>query len=159
VLAVAAAAGLVLLAVVLIGVSVGGSNSVASNMPVSAPSSAAHGTPTTRAAVPVVADDLVGLPVADVKARLIASGLQVELRAAETADAPAGAVVSVTPLGPVAPGGWVTVTYATAPTTTPSPPPAPASASSAPVSSPAETSGAPGPGKGHGRGGGHGRNG
>ena len=154
VLVVAAAVALALLALVLVGISAGGSNSVAAGPTVPPPASAAAPSATTAAAVPVIAGDLVGRPLADVKAQLIAAGLQVEVREAETADLPEGAVVDVTPSGQVVAGQWVTVTYATAPPTTPPPPPASASA---PAPAPADTSAATTPERRHGRG--HGRHG
>jgi serine/threonine-protein kinase len=150
VLAVAAATALVLLALVLVGISAGGSNSVATDPTAPRPTSAAAPSATSPAAVTVIAGDLVGRPLADVKAQLIAAGLQVEVREAETADLPEGAVVDVTPSGPVVAGQWVTLTYATAL------PPPPASAS-APAPPPADTSAATTPERRHGRG--HGRHG
>jgi serine/threonine-protein kinase len=153
VLVMAAAAALALLTLVLVGISAGGSNSVATGPTVPSPTSAAAPSAATPAAVPVIAGDLIGRPLADVKAQLIAAGLQVEVREAETADQPEGAVVDVSPSGQVAAGQWVTVTYATAPPTTPPPPPASASA----PAPPAETSAATTPERRHGRG--HGRHG
>jgi serine/threonine-protein kinase len=54
-----------------------------------------------------------------VQAELVAQGLQPSLVPAETADVPAGQVLSVDPAGSVAPGTAVTVTYAVPPVAVP----------------------------------------
>jgi serine/threonine-protein kinase len=155
----AAAAVLVVLAVVLVGLVVRGAGSAASDRPASRATAPASGA-TTAPPVRLVAAQLIGRPVSEVRARLAASGLRVVLRPTATAAAPAGTVLGVTPLGDVVRGRSVTVTFATAPATTP---PAPASASvpSAPASSSpaAHSTTKLGKGKGHGHGHGHGKNG
>ena len=81
-------------------------------------------TVTSRATVDVVAADLVGRPVAEVQAELVARGLQVQLVPAETKDVASGLVTAVAPEGALAPGAAVTVTYAVAPVAAPAPAPA-----------------------------------
>jgi hypothetical protein len=76
--------------------------------------STAQATPT---AVDVRSADLVGRPLADVEAQLTAAGLQVQPRPIATGDVPDGQVIAVDPVGEVAVGGTVTVTYAVAPPT------------------------------------------
>jgi serine/threonine-protein kinase len=84
----------------------------------SASSSAA---PSTPAGIAVVAADLVGRPVAEVQAELVARGLSVALTPVETADVAAGTVTAVGPEGELAPGTAVTVTYAVPPVVVPAP--------------------------------------
>jgi hypothetical protein len=80
-------------------------------------------TPTTPAAVELTAEEFVGRPVRDVQADLVARGLQVSTAAVETADVPAGQVTAVDPVGSVAPGTVVTVSFAVPPVVVPAPPP------------------------------------
>ncbi len=75
--------------------------------------------PTTVAAVELAATDFVGRPVQDVQAELVARGLQASLVPAETADVPAGEVLSVDPVGSLTPGAAVTVAYAVPPVAVP----------------------------------------
>ncbi|WP_448624422.1 serine/threonine protein kinase [Geodermatophilus sp. URMC 64] len=99
--------------VVLLGVFGSGEESAAATAAPasSAPSSESAG-PT---AVEVAAGELVGRPLVEVQTRLTAQGLRVHPRTIATGDVPAGQVIAVDPVGPVAPGGSVTVTYAVAP--------------------------------------------
>jgi hypothetical protein len=77
------------------------------------------GASTTSAAPPtpvrVRAADLVGRPLARVQGQLTALGLKVGPRPIVTGDVPAGQVIAVDPVGPVAPGQTLAVTYAVAP--------------------------------------------
>ena len=92
-------------------------------------SSAARTSPTpSPTAVPVVATDYVGKKVAEVQAALAAKGLRVTLEKVTTSKTPAGVVTAVAPVGAVAPGSAVTVSYAVAPVVAPAPAPAPAPA-------------------------------
>ena len=118
-------------------------------------SATASSTPTRPSTVAVVAADLVGRPVTDVQAELVAHGLQVQLVPAQTSDVASGLVTAVGPAGELAPGSAVTVTYAVAPVApVVAPAPAPAAAPApAPAPAPANT------GKGHGNGHGNGKNG
>jgi hypothetical protein len=78
-------------------------------------------TPITVAMIDVVVGDYVGRPVQDVQAELVALGLQVSVVPVETADAPAGQVLSVEPGGSLAPDTVVTVNYAVPPVLVPVP--------------------------------------
>ncbi|MGY2001575.1 protein kinase domain-containing protein [Blastococcus sp. SYSU DS1024] len=96
------------------------------------------GVGTSDAAEPVVltAADFVGRPVAEVEAELAAAGLGVDLLGRESAAVPADHVLALAPVGAVAPGTVVTVTYAVAPPEPepgPAPQPAPAPADPGPV--------------------------
>jgi len=92
-------------------------------------SSAARTSPTASpTAVPVVATDYVGKKVAEVQAALAAKGLRVTLEKVTTSATPAGVVTAVAPVGGLAPGSAVTVSYAVAPVVAPAPAPAPAHA-------------------------------
>jgi serine/threonine-protein kinase len=97
-------------------------------------------TPAPPSTVAVAAADLVGRPVTEVQAELVARGLQVQLVPAETSDVASGTVTAVGPEGELAPGSAVTLTYAVAPVVIPAPAPAPAPANH-------------GKGNGHGKGG------
>jgi serine/threonine-protein kinase len=92
----------------------------------------AGGTPTatggssaarTTHAIAVSAERLVGRPVAEVQAQLVAEGLRVTLVPMTTSTVPAGQVTAVAPTGPLPPGSTVSVTYAVAPAVTQAPPP------------------------------------
>jgi serine/threonine-protein kinase len=72
-------------------------------------------TATTPSTVDVVAAELVGRPVQEVQAELIARGLQVALQPVETGDVPAGQVTAVDPAGSLPLTQAVTVSYAVAP--------------------------------------------
>jgi hypothetical protein len=61
------------------------------------------------------AGELVGHPLVEVQTRLAERGLRVQPRTIAIGQVPAGQVIAVDPVGPVAPGGSVTVTYAVAP--------------------------------------------
>jgi len=76
------------------------------------PSTTAPATPT---AVQLTAADLIGRPVGDVEADLTALGLPVQRRPLTTSDVPDGQVIAVDPVGQVAPGQTITVTYAAVP--------------------------------------------
>jgi serine/threonine-protein kinase len=65
--------------------------------------------------------DYVGRPVDQVEAALIGLGLQVQRSAVQTGSATPGTVLDVGPVGSVAPGQVVTLTYAVAPEPVPSP--------------------------------------
>ena len=75
----------------------------------------------TVAAVEVAAEEFVGRPVRDVQAELVARGLQVTVVPVETPDVPAGQVLSVDPVGALAPDTVVTVNYAVPPVVVPAP--------------------------------------
>jgi eukaryotic-like serine/threonine-protein kinase len=68
--------------------------------------------PTTVAMVELVEADFVGRPVQDVQAELVARGLQASVVPEEDDDEPAGQVLSVEPVGILAPGTVVTVEFA-----------------------------------------------
>ncbi|SET28568.1 serine/threonine-protein kinase [Geodermatophilus poikilotrophus] len=71
--------------------------------------------PITDPRVEVVAEDLVGRPVAVVQGELAGQGFAVALVPVERSDVPDGQVTAVAPSGPVAPGSTLTVTHAVAP--------------------------------------------
>jgi serine/threonine-protein kinase len=103
--------------------------------------------PATPAPVDVVAGDLVGRPLAEVQAELAVRGLQVQTTPVETGAVGAGLVTAVTPVGALAPGTAVTLSYAVAPVVAPAPAPAPA-----PVDTGNTTGNGHGNGHGHGNG-------
>jgi eukaryotic-like serine/threonine-protein kinase len=76
------------------------------------PSTTTTATPST---VDVVAADLLGRPVEQVQAELVARGLQVTLSPVTTADVEPGQVVGVAPEGALVPNTVVTVSYAVPP--------------------------------------------
>jgi hypothetical protein len=76
---------------------------------------------TTPAGIEVVAAGLVGRPVQQVQADLIGRGLRVEILPVETADVPAGQVTAVDPVGTLAPGDLVRLSYAVPPVVVPAP--------------------------------------
>jgi serine/threonine-protein kinase len=78
-------------------------------------------TPATVAVVELAAEEFVGRPVRDVQAELVARGLQVSVAPVETGNAPAGQVLSVEPVGSVAPDTIITVSYAVPPVVVPPP--------------------------------------
>ena len=90
-----------------------------------APTTTAPSTPPP--AVPpqvhLAAGDLLRHPVAEVKAALVALGLQVKLTPVTTRAVGAGLVTSVAPTGDVPAGSSVTVSYAAAPVVAPAPAP------------------------------------
>ncbi|WP_232797313.1 protein kinase domain-containing protein, partial [Blastococcus atacamensis] len=88
----------------------------------------------TPASVEVRADDVVGRPVDEVEDELAGRGLGVRREARETSEVPAGQVLAVGPVGALAPGMVVTLTYAVA---SPAPEPAPAPSAPVPVPAPA----------------------
>ncbi|HEV7211363.1 MAG TPA: protein kinase [Blastococcus sp.] len=107
-------------------------------------------TSTSPSAVHVTAADYVGRKVADVRAALIALGLQVKTVPVTSAAIPPGQVTAVAPAGALAPGSTVTVSYAVAPVVVPTPKP------QAPVANtPAGGDAAKGHGHGHDHGHGH----
>ncbi len=83
------------------------------------PAAVAGGAPEV---VEVRREEALGRPADQVEDELVGAGLQVTRVAQETAAAPPGTVVAVTPVGPLAPGDLVTLTVAVAP-----PPAAPSS--------------------------------
>jgi serine/threonine-protein kinase len=101
-----------------------------------APAAGTSAPPTSSAAPPsvqLVSADYLGRPYTDVQAELTARGLVVTLRPLQTSDVPDGQVIAVDPVGALAPGSPVTITYAVAPpapvvVVTPEPVPAPAPA-------------------------------
>jgi hypothetical protein len=99
--------------------------------------------PTTPPTVALVAADLLGRPVEEVQADLVARGLQVQLVPVETADVAVGRVTAVTPQGELSPGALVTVSHAV------QPPPPPAEEAEE-----GEGNNGNGKGRGNGRGGG-----
>ncbi|MGY1619426.1 protein kinase [Geodermatophilus sp. SYSU D00691] len=130
--------------------------------PAPVPATSTSADPAVVTAVVLSADGLVGSTVAEVRSQLIARGLQVQLRPAESADAPAGQVLALDPLGELAPGQLVTVTYAVAPAPAPTTAPpapqtteAPAAEPSA-VDTPEQDDDGRGGGRGHGNRGGRG---
>jgi hypothetical protein len=126
---------------VVVALSQGGSGTSSGDPSATETSTSAPAAPTTPATVALVAADLLGRPVEEVQAELVARGLQVQLAPVETADVTVGQVTAVTPDGELSPGTVVTVSHAVAP------PPAPA-----------EEAGDDGDGnKGNGRGNGKGR--
>jgi serine/threonine-protein kinase len=102
----------------------------------------APATPARPSTVDVVAGDLVGRPLDEVRAELVGRGLQVQASPVETGEVAAGLVTAVAPEGGLEPGTAVTLSYAVAPVVAPAPAPAPAGT---------------GPGNGHGNGHGHGK--
>jgi hypothetical protein len=80
--------------------------------------------PAPPSTIAVVASDLLGRPVDEVKAELIARGLQVRTTPVQTADVPAGQVTAAAPGGELAPDAVVTLSYAVAPAVAPAPAPA-----------------------------------
>ena len=164
--AIAAAVALVVLVLVIGGAlalapdSSGTPGVVARSAPPSSPSTpVTSAAPTARTTVSLTADGIVGRPVDEVRADLVAAGLTVQLRPTTAAGVPAGQVVAIDPVGEVAVGQLITLTFATA-----SPAPAPATGSAATVAPVPSTSSVPagatasdaGPRRGHGRGHGHG---
>ena len=95
------------------------------------PASTATGTTTGASTSPAVQlvglalPDFVGRPVAQVQSELAARGLPVTLEPRESTDVPAGQVITVNPVGQVAPGTPITVVYAVAPPPPPTPTPTP----------------------------------
>jgi serine/threonine-protein kinase len=85
-----------------------------------APTSAAA--PRTVATVELAEADFVGRAVQDVQADLVARGMRVNAVPTETADADAGEVLSLEPVGRVSSGSVVTVSYAVPPVDVPAPP-------------------------------------
>jgi serine/threonine-protein kinase len=82
--------------------------------------------PTAPAGVDVVAADLLGRPVREVQAELVARGLRVELRAVETGEVTSGQVTAVAPAGILPADALVQLDYAVPPVPDPAPAPAPA---------------------------------
>ncbi|WP_236835168.1 protein kinase, partial [Blastococcus sp. KM273129] len=87
-----------------------------------APADAGGGSSEAPEPVVLAAADFVGRPVAEVEAELASVGLGVELVGRESDAVPADHVLELAPVGAVAPGTVVLVTYAIAP---PEPEPAP----------------------------------
>ncbi|SDE21642.1 serine/threonine protein kinase [Blastococcus fimeti] len=87
------------------------------------PSETTAAVPSAPAGVDVVAADLLGRPVGEVQAELVARGLRVELRAVETGDVASGRVIAVAPAGTLPPDALVRLDHAVPPV--PAPPPAP----------------------------------
>ncbi|RZU32869.1 protein kinase domain-containing protein [Blastococcus saxobsidens] len=85
------------------------------------PASGSTPSSTGPAGIEVVAADLVGRPVQEVQAELVGRGLRVELVALELGDVPAGQVTAVDPVGTLAPGDVVRLTYAVPPVPVPAP--------------------------------------
>ncbi|MDP5185084.1 protein kinase [Blastococcus sp. BMG 814] len=85
------------------------------------PSGGTTPTGTAPAGIDVVAADHLGRPVRDVQADLIGRGLRVEVVPVEVADVPAGAVTAVEPVGTLAPGDLVRLSYAVPPVAVPAP--------------------------------------
>jgi serine/threonine-protein kinase len=107
--------------------------------PTAAPSTSSSAPPIVQLVTLSLAD-LVGRPVAEVQAELLAQQLQVTLQPQETADAAADTVLTVNPVGELTPGAVVTVAYAVAPPPPPAPAPEPEPAP-APEPPPAEDPG------------------
>ena len=127
------------------------------SVPSAAPSSSTTPRPST---VPVDAAALVGRPVAEVQAELVALGLAVELVAVPTAELPEGQVTAVRPGGQVPVGAAVGVSYAVAPPPPPEPPAEEAQEEAEEEAEEAEEEAeeaAPGNGNGKGRGKGNGK--
>ena len=81
---------------------------------------------TAPAGIEVVAEDHIGRQVRDVQADLVGRGLRVELVAVDAADVPAGQVTDLDPVGTLAPGDLVRLSYAVPPVPVPVPVPVPA---------------------------------
>ncbi|MGY1805589.1 serine/threonine protein kinase [Blastococcus sp. SYSU D00922] len=81
--------------------------------------------PQTPRTVAVAAADLVGRPVDDVQAELVAAGLQVDVVPVESTAVAAGLVTAASPEGDLAPDALVTLSYAVAPVPQPEPRPGP----------------------------------
>jgi eukaryotic-like serine/threonine-protein kinase len=90
-------------------------SSAAATAPTPVPTSSSAPTSTGPVPVDVVAADLVGRPLADVRAALTGLGLLVQPQPVVTGEVPADQVTAVAPEGAVLPGQTVTVTYAVAP--------------------------------------------
>ena len=93
----------------------GGTGEDAPATPPSGEATASTTAPATPTAVQLTAADLIGRPVGDVEADLTALGLPVQRRPLTTSDVPDGQVIAVDPVGQVAPGQTITVTYAAVP--------------------------------------------
>ena len=107
-------AGAVVVAALLgLGVALLG-DGTSQGVPEQAPTSTAA-PETTTPLISLAATDHVGRPVADVQAELVAQGFPVTLSPVETAEVPAGQVTAVDPVGDLAPGTPITVTYAVPP--------------------------------------------
>ncbi|MGY1653489.1 serine/threonine protein kinase [Geodermatophilus sp. SYSU D01119] len=87
-----------------------------------APAPTTTSAPAPDPTVAVAAADYVGRPVGEVQQELTALGLQVTPRPVTTADVPDGQVITLDPVGALAPGTVVTVTHAVAPPPAPAPP-------------------------------------
>jgi hypothetical protein len=140
-----ALAALIVIAVV-VALAQGGSGAAPGDPTATEATTTAPPAPETPATVAVVAADLLGRPVDQVQAELVARGLQVQLAPVETADVAVGQVTAVTPEGEVPAGTVVTVSHAVQP-----PPPPPAQE--------AEDEGDGGEGNGKGKGNGRGKKG
>jgi eukaryotic-like serine/threonine-protein kinase len=101
----------VLLVAVVVGLLLNNRNETGTP-PSSEPTTSSTEAPRT---VSLVAADLVGRPVDEVQAELVARGLQVQLAPVETSDVTAGLVTAATPEGDLAPDTPVTLSYAVAP--------------------------------------------
>ncbi|WP_236828828.1 protein kinase, partial [Blastococcus sp. MG754426] len=98
-----------------------------------APADAGGGSSEAPEPVVLAAADFVGRPVAEVEAELASVGLGVELVGRESDAVPADHVLELAPVGAVAPGTVVLVTYAIAPQEPEPAPVAPAPAPEQPV--------------------------
>jgi serine/threonine-protein kinase len=114
-----ALAVLTLIAAVVLAVRAGGQSSAGAG------SAGETTTPSAPATIELVAADLVGRPVQEVQAELVARGLQVSVVPVETGEVPAGQVLSVEPVAGLAPDAVVTLTYAVPPVPVPVVPEAP----------------------------------
>lgn len=100
---------------------------IAAVLPAGSSEAAREPVPTTApAGIEVPAEAVLGRPVDEVQAELIARGLQVELLPVETGEVPAGQVTAAHPVGVLAPGDLVRLSYAVPPVPAPVPAPAPA---------------------------------
>ncbi len=128
---VAVAGAVVAAALVVAGVSaaLGGEAPTAPADATGTPTATATTTaPAPPATVRLDSAALVGRPVADVEAELVALGLQVQRRPLTTGDVADGQVIAVDPAGELVPGSVVALTHAVAPAPPPAPAPAPAPA-------------------------------
>ncbi len=109
------------------GVLGGGSPASSADATGAAPTSAPATTSAPPAPATVRLDPaaLVGRPVAEVEAELVALGLQVQRRPLTTGDVADGQVITVDPAGELLPGQVVAVTHAVAPAPAPAPAPVP----------------------------------
>ncbi|SHG37559.1 serine/threonine protein kinase [Geodermatophilus nigrescens] len=153
------ALGALLAALAVVGVVLANAGDGGDATPAAPTTTSSAPAPAPDPTVAVTAADHVGRPVGEVQQELTARGLQVTLRPVTTADVPDGQVITLDPVGALAPGTVVTVTHAVAPPPAPAPPTT-APAPEAPAEEDDEDEGnGNGNGRGNGNGNGNGRGG